>query len=153
MLSTKAKYNSVDFCHSSQNRKSHSCRSSGKYLHRNERKRRYVPLKKVPTRSWPGLGCAPGLARCSVPGLWAAELQGNQNCFGGLGPYECSLELTRWELAKINSIFPSCNKHVSQVTLELKWTSGWNRNQEQRWSVILQTQNRIPDFPRGQTSA
>ena len=69
-------------------------------------------------RAWPGLHFWSGMMLNL--GLRSGELQGDKNHFGGLDPYEYSLELTLWEPAKINSVFPSCNKQVSRVTLELK---------------------------------
>lgn len=68
--------------------------------------------------AWPGLYFWSGMML--MLGLWSGDLQGDENCFEGLDPYECSLELTLWEPAKINSVFPSCNKQVSRVTQELK---------------------------------
>ena len=68
-----------------------------------------------------GLAWAAPLVWCAAH--WSGELQGSKNHSRGLDPYECFLELTPWELAKINPAFLSCNKQISCVTVEAKQTS------------------------------
>lgn len=57
-----------------------------------------------------------GVAQASSLVFRAAHWSEERNHSRGLDPYECFFELTLRELAKINPVLLSHNKHISRVT-------------------------------------
>ena len=93
------------------------------------------------------VGCVSGLMGHPILGLLSGEQQGNKNHFRGLGPYECSLDLTAGTGQNKSCIVFLQQTNFSRVTLESKWTAGVGIRTRDSPLRDLESNPRFPQGP------